>query len=83
MANSERVEIHGTVRGNVIELDVPLTLPTGQRVRVVLEPETAQPDLREERAAAWSRVLEHLETGYDLGGAPYPRREDLYDRSKP
>ncbi len=32
------------------------------------------------RRAAGARLLEMLKKGIDLGGPPYPKREELYDR---
>jgi len=32
------------------------------------------------RRATGKRLLEMLKKGMDLGGPPYPKREDLYDR---
>jgi hypothetical protein len=79
------IETHGVLRGNVVELEEHPTLPEGVRVKVKLELEEAtQPSsvtaAKEERRAAWARALARMEKGYHLGGPPYPKREELYDR---
>jgi hypothetical protein len=79
------IEAHGVLKGNVVELEERPALPEGARVKVVLElEEVTQPSAvtaaEEARRAAWARARARMAKGYDLGGAPYPKREELYDR---
>jgi hypothetical protein len=72
------LEIEGVYRDGKIELS---ELPEGvgeARVRVVFLPD--EEEQREARRAAGERLMALLEKGFHLGGPPYPKREELYDR---
>lgn len=36
-----------------------------------------------DRSAAVARMLSRMQTGLPLGGPPYPKREEIYDRVSP
>jgi hypothetical protein len=43
-------------------------------------PSPSPPDAARARREAGERLIAMFEKGIDLGGPPYPRREELYDR---
>jgi len=72
------LEIEGIYRDGQIELS---ELPDGvreARVRVVFFPD--EEEQRKMRREAGRRLVALLEKGFHLGGPPYPKREELYDR---
>jgi predicted DNA-binding antitoxin AbrB/MazE fold protein len=72
--------IHAIFEDGVLKPDVPLSLPSMTRVRLILEPLTvSRPET--ERDTAWSeldRIWDELDV--DSGGPP-PSRDQLYDRN--
>jgi hypothetical protein len=80
--------IEGIYRDGKVELAEQPTNVTEARVMVIflpVEPAAegqAQPaqDRDEARRAAGRRLLALLDEGDHLGGPPYPKREELYDR---
>lgn len=80
--------LEGIYRGGKVELaEVPASAQDGARVVVVFLPDAQAPgddidDAEAARHEAIARVIERMRVGYDLGGPPYPRREELYDRGE-
>jgi hypothetical protein len=78
--------VEGTYRNGQIELaEAPDGVGDGARVLVTFLPgesEDERPRTGEEetREAILARIFEGMERGIDLGGPPYPKREELYDR---
>jgi hypothetical protein len=71
--------VEGIYRDGEIEL---LERPEGlkeARVVVTFLPPSSTGRSREE---ARDRMLARMQAGISLGGAPYPRREDVYDRGR-
>jgi hypothetical protein len=88
---STLLTITGVYRDGKVELSQrPEGLGENASVLVTFLPETAGigpvPGAQtgdaeaEARRAAGKRLLEMSRKGIDLGGPPYPRREELYDR---
>jgi hypothetical protein len=88
---STRLTITGIYRDGKVELSqrpdgleentaVLVTfLPANGAVEPGLTAEAADTEIAARRVAG-ARLMEMLKTGIDLGGPPYPKREDLYDR---
>ena len=78
-----KVELAERPEGLVESAPVLVTfVPEGARV----EPTPMVPPVDEAEAArraAGERLLEMLREGLNLGGPPYPKREELYDRHEP
>jgi hypothetical protein len=79
--------LEGIYREGRVELaETPANVGDETRVLVVFIPsetEVGRVEPGEEddaRAALLARIFERMEKGYHLGGAPYPNREELYDR---
>ncbi len=71
--------VEGIYGDGRIRLDeTPEGLAEGTRVQVVFPEPTVS---EAERQAAWDRARARMEEGFPLGGGPYPRREELYDRT--
>ena len=73
----QNLVINGTYANGQVQL---ATLPPGiteAPVQVVFLGDDAG---KAARIAAGERLLQIFKRGYDLGGPPYPRREELYDR---
>ena len=72
--------IHATFEDGVLKPDVPLTLPSMTRVRLIVEPLTAAGHESEKDA-----VLSELERIWDEidvdSGGPPPSRDELHDRN--
>jgi len=71
--------------GKIQLLETPAGIPHGARVRVTL----ADPNVpivesglagNAEREALRQRAFARMKTGLHLGGPPYPKRDELYDR---
>jgi hypothetical protein len=69
--------IEGTYRDGKVELSETPADVQESRVLVIFWPGEVDAS---EREAVLARVLERAEEGFDLGGPPYPKREELYDR---
>ncbi len=75
--------IEGVYRDGQVELtERPEGVGESARVLVVFLPPPAPsgPPPEEVRREAGRRLLALLSEGLPLGGPPYPRREELYDR---
>lgn len=62
-------QLHGTIRGDGIELDSASGLPDGTLVTILLEPEMPTPDERRDEASAWPAIEteeEFLEVVYTV-----------------
>ena len=71
--------IHATFQDGVLKPDVPLTLPSMTRVRLIVEPLTAEGDEPEEDTAM--SELERIWVAIDVdSGRPPPSRDELHDR---
>jgi hypothetical protein len=88
---STLLTISGVYRDGKVELSQrPEGLGENASVLVTFlpEPEASRPEPADQaddaaeaaRRAAGKRLLEMLKKGIDLGGPPYPKREELYDR---
>lgn len=77
--------VEGTYRDGTIELDerpegvppavrVLVAIPTGEHLPL---PRPAEID-EDRRREAIRRLAEDMKAGLDLGGAPYPTREEIY-----
>lgn len=74
------LEVKGIYRNGKIELsETPSEV--GESAEVIVTFIGVQAS-EQERKAAIERVVEDMREGLSLGGAPYPKREDLYDRVK-
>jgi predicted DNA-binding antitoxin AbrB/MazE fold protein len=71
--------IHATFEDGVLKPDVPLAFPSMTRVRLIVEPLSAEAQEPEEDA-----VLSELERIWDEidinSGGPPPSRDELHDR---
>jgi hypothetical protein len=73
--------VNGHYRDGRVELDeLPGGVEASRVVVVFLAEEPSPPKTSPEREAALARLRSQMEEGLDLGGPPYPRREELYDR---
>jgi hypothetical protein len=78
--------IEGTYKNGKVELAETPAGVEGARVLVTfLHPaESIKPDVLTigelNRQKLRERVLARIEMGFHLGGSPYPRREELYER---
>jgi hypothetical protein len=81
--------VEGVYRDGKIELtETPVNAPSHARVIVTFLPangaqaqtETAAPEDAETREALRQQAFARMEKGIPLGGPPYPKREELYDR---
>lgn len=72
--------IEGTYKEGKVELSEKPAGVDQARVLVVFLPETEASRSVEAREHALKRLVERAEKGFDLGGPPYPKREELYDR---
>ncbi|HEY2159056.1 MAG TPA: hypothetical protein VGH33_25735, partial [Isosphaeraceae bacterium] len=75
----------GVFRDGKVELvSVPPGLIDGTPVTVripAMEGEVRPPELDSEREASRRRAIARMEKGFHLGGAPYPTREEIHERS--
>ena len=71
--------IHATFQDGVLKLDVPRTLPPMTRVRLIVEPLTAEGHEPEEDTAMSELERIWVEIEVDSGGPP-PSRDELHDR---
>ena len=75
--------IEGNYRNGKIELARDAKALEGEPV-VVLFPDSPEAAVRkvsgDERQLLLRRMFEEMDMGLDLGGKPYARREDVYDR---
>jgi hypothetical protein len=62
-----------------VEEDVPILVTFPTKETAARKDETAQLGDTKRREAA-ERFLARLKKGIAFGGAPYPKREELYDR---
>ena len=88
------VTVEGIYKDGKVELiEAPGGIAEGRRVLVTFLPsdgaaswhsgaetEVAWEALAETHEALRQRAFEDMERGIDLGGPPYPKREELYDR---
>lgn len=76
------LSVEGVYRNGRVELaESPTGLDEPARVIVIFLPvATPEPEPEESREALRRRAFEQMETGLHLGGPPYPKREELYDR---
>ncbi|WP_152052661.1 hypothetical protein [Tautonia marina] len=73
--------ISGTYRDGVIELsERPAGVSAGARVLVTFLDEASIAP--EEREALRQEAFADMRRGIDLGGAPYPTREELNERNR-
>lgn len=74
--------VEGVFRNGEIELaEIPPGIEEARVIVIFMPKPSEQTNVSaEEREAARKRSLERMEQGYDLGGPPYPKREELYDR---
>jgi hypothetical protein len=72
--------IEGVYRQGRVELAEQPTGIKESRVLVTFLPETGNP--AGSRQEIVERIIARAAGGLDLGGAPYPKREDLYDRGR-
>ena len=74
-----KVELSERPDGLAAEVPVLVTFlpakPAGEN-----EPPSRAADTARARREAGERLIAMFEKGIDLGGPPYPKREDLYDR---
>ena len=82
-ANTEEAKVLTAVEGIYEDGEIELLeRPEGlQRARVIvtfLPSPPAEPS--REREEARNRMLNRMREGVDLGGPPYPKREELYER---
>jgi hypothetical protein len=76
--------VEGVYKEGRIELsETPSGIAETTRVLVTFLPATgtASGGEVETRNAAMQRLIERLKQGIDFGGPPYPKREELYDRT--
>lgn len=73
--------VSGIFRNGVIELtELPTGISSGARVQVTfLEDEPTDPEQRE---ALRQEAIAFMRKGIDLGGPPYPTREELNERTR-
>jgi hypothetical protein len=64
--------------GEVEFLERPEGLQRGRVIVTFLSPATTEPS--REREEARKRLLDLMREGIDLGGPPYPTREEIYER---
>jgi len=82
-ANTEAANVLTAVEGIYEDGEIELLeRPEGlQRARVIvtfLPPLPSEPS--REREEARNRMLNQMREGVDLGGPPYPKREEIYER---
>jgi hypothetical protein len=82
-ANTEAANVLTAVEGIYEDGEIELLeRPEGlQRSRVIvtfLPPLPSEPS--REREEARNRMLNRMREGVDLGGPPYPKREEIYER---
>ncbi|MFL6278279.1 MAG: hypothetical protein ACJ74G_24100 [Blastocatellia bacterium] len=65
--------IRGVIEGGQVKLLEPITLADGTVVEVMITVPSGNEQARE-------RQRQLLRRGLHLGGPPYPRREELYER---
>jgi hypothetical protein len=74
--------VQGRYRAGRVELDeMPSGIDASRIVVLFLPEESPLPESGQSRQAAVARVLSQIAQGLNLGGPPYPRREELYDRA--
>ncbi|QDV35285.1 hypothetical protein [Tautonia plasticadhaerens] len=73
--------VEGTYRNGVVELsERPTGVTESARVLVTfLDEATVE---RDPRAAMRKAAFAEMEAGIDLGGPPYPSRDELHDRRR-
>lgn len=69
----DQQSVRGVIEAGQIKLPEPLTLVDGTVVEVIITVPSASEQARE-------RQRRLLREGLHLGGPPYPRREELYER---
>ncbi len=83
------LSVEGTFRSGGVELaERPAGVAEGARVIVTFlpaldpgdRPDPAEGPGEEDRETRRRRAFARMEEGIDFGGAPYPKREELYDR---
>ena len=72
-------QIEGVYRNGKVELLGQHHLPENARVTVTFENQDAVTE--EERQAAIANLIAMMNKGFSLG-APYPTREEIYDRDR-
>jgi len=70
---ADQQSVRGVIEDGQIRLPEPLTLADGTVVEITITVPTASEQARE-------RQRRLLREGLHLGGPPYPRREELYER---
>ena len=77
--------VEGVYRSGKVEfLELPEDVDEDSRVLVTFpeaEPLLARPDQAASREERRQAAFAQMAAGIPLGGPPYPRREELYDRS--
>lgn len=81
--------VEGIFRDGKVELtETPPNMESESRVLVTFLTGSAsvaadnQSATQETREAAIGRMLKRMEEGLPLGGPPYPKREEIYDRHR-
>ncbi len=73
--------VEGIYKDGKIELtEMPGAVESPARVIVTFLPAHAQPSEEVDREELRRRAFARMREGLDLGGAPYPSREEIYDR---